>query len=238
MEILTPGCGSKTLDAIAKRVHWKLVILFKEQCSASMSPRNQPGGFGPWVACNQWHQFAAKRIRQIDPALLVVSQASNYRNPAGGWEKGLRRLLVQVAPPNTKKVVLGSPAISTAGGADCMSRHPNDIQACSGPPDPVIAGFNNDEQRAAIADGARYVSVIPWFCAKTCSDVIGHYATYRLWATTSRWATHSFSRACWRSLSIFRRRDVGPMIDPQSEMQASGGSRRVPCISWWWGVVT
>jgi peptidoglycan/LPS O-acetylase OafA/YrhL len=172
------GMWFQALDAIAKRVHWKLVILFKEQCSASMSPRNQPGGFGPWVACNQWHQFAAKRIRQIDPALLVVSQASNYRNPKGGWEKGLRRLLVQVAPPNTKKVVLGSPAISTAGGADCMSRHANDIQACSGPPDPVITGFNNEEQRAAISDGARYVSVIPWFCTKTCSDVIGHYATY------------------------------------------------------------
>ena len=175
------GMWFQALNAIAIRARWRLVILFKEGCAASLSPHYQPGGGGggDWVACNQWHRYVTKRIRQIDPALLIVSQASFYGSGNQRLQRGLRRLFTRAVSPRTAKVMIGNPTISVAGSApDCLTRHMDDVQACSGPPDSVRSRLNNVEQRAATAGGARYINVIPWFCTKVCSDVIGHYAVY------------------------------------------------------------
>jgi hypothetical protein len=34
------------------------------------------------------------------------------------------------------------------------------------------------ERQAAASAGDRYIDVIPWFCAKKCSPVIGRYDVY------------------------------------------------------------
>jgi hypothetical protein len=53
--------------------------------------------------------------------------------------------------------------------------HTDNVQACSGKPD---SPYNSAEKRAAASEGARYVDVTPWFCARACSPVIGDYDVY------------------------------------------------------------
>ena len=149
------------------------------------SPTPQPGtSTGDWAACDQWHRFAINRIKRIDPALLIVSQIAKYGQPHAGhytpmqWDQGLQQLLAMLRTPNTAQVVIGIPVVPQYDGLQCLSRHIDDIQACSGPPDPGYTRFNRAEQLAAEAEGARFINVVPWFCAKTCSLVIGHYDVY------------------------------------------------------------
>ena len=179
------GMWFQAIDDIAIRSRWKLVILFKEGCPASfVSVPEYADAIGDWTACDQWHTFAEDRIRQIAPAVVIVSETSKYRDPAGvryttgQWQQSVRHLFSQIARPKTVKIVIGSPDVPRAGGQRCLDQHRHDIQVCSGPPDQVYALFNNAEQSAAARTGARFIDVNPWLCTKTCSFVVGHYETY------------------------------------------------------------
>jgi hypothetical protein len=174
----------QALDAIAKRAHWKLVVLTKSACLAASLPTQAPGLRGDWVACDRWHRFAINRINQIDPELLIVSQAATYPTPDGIYYSasqlgnGLRQMLKQVTGHTTKDFVIGN--IPSSGGPSCLASHPDDVQACSSSPRSALTPANIAEKQAVAAVGGRYVDVTPWFCAKTCSAVIGDYDVYLL----------------------------------------------------------
>jgi SGNH domain (fused to AT3 domains) len=172
------GMWFRALDDIATRAHWKLVVLTKGFCPAAPLSVHPAGVVGEWVACDQWHKSALARINQIDPALLVVSQASadGHYTP-DQWRRGLEDLFTRVTAPRTVKLVLGNiPA--TSKDPDCVARHTDDVQACSRPRTSSETPYNNAERSAAAAQGARYIDVTPWFCATTCSAVIGPYNVY------------------------------------------------------------
>jgi hypothetical protein len=176
------GMWFDALDDIAARAHWKLVVLTKGACPAAPLHSHAPGEFGPWTACTQWHQFAVARIRQIDPSLLIVSQSPFDETPKGGhytpaqWKSGLRKLLALVATKKTSQVVLGD--IPASGGPDCLAKYTHDVQRCSLAPLAFLTPYNKAERRAAAVQGARYIDVMPWFCIKSCSSVIGRYSVY------------------------------------------------------------
>ncbi|HEY5025277.1 MAG TPA: acyltransferase family protein [Acidimicrobiales bacterium] len=175
------GMWFVALDDIAKQAHWRLIVLFKPACPASPLATHALGSTGPWVACEQWQRFAIARVNQIDPDLLIVSQASYYTSPKGvrytpaQWQHGLAQLLAGVTAPKTKSVVLGN--IPSSEGPDCLARHSADIRACATSPHSALTPYNDAEARAAVGR-ARYVDVTPWFCAKTCSAVVGRYDVY------------------------------------------------------------
>jgi peptidoglycan/LPS O-acetylase OafA/YrhL len=172
----------QALDDVATAAHWKLVVLAKSACPAEPVATEAPGVGGDWAACDTWHSFAIKRINEIDPNLLIVSEASNYDTPSGvfytrgQWQDGLEKLFKTVTAPKAVKLVLGN--IPSSKGADCLTAHTADVQACSSSPHSPLSPYNNAEKRAAVAEGARYIDVTPWFCAKTCSVVIGNYDVY------------------------------------------------------------
>jgi hypothetical protein len=137
------------------------------------------------VACDKWHEYAIKRINRIDPNLLIVSQASYYLMPSGvvytsgQWQRGLQDLLTRVTAPKTTKVILGNLPGAANLGPGCLSQHVDSVQICSiSPNHSRFVGDNRAEKRAAVVEGARYIDVTPWFCAKTCTSVIGHYDVY------------------------------------------------------------
>ncbi len=174
----------QALDGIAKRAHWRLVVLTKSACLAALLRTQAPGLRGDWVACDRWHRFAIGRINQIDPELLVVSQAATYATPDGIYYTpsqlgdGLRQMLKRVTGHATTKIVIGN--IPSSGGPSCLAAHRDDVQACSTSPRSVLTPANIAEKHAVAAVGGRYVDVTPWFCAKTCSAVIGNYDVYLL----------------------------------------------------------
>ena len=179
------GMWFRALDDIATRAHWRLIALLKGGCPASPLSTQPTGGGGDFVACDKWHGYAIRRINRIDPSLLIVSQASYYVMPSGArytstqWQRGMQDLLRLVTAPRTTEVVLGNLPGGANLGPACLSQHMSDVQACSiSPSRSRFVEDNRAEKRAAVSAGARYIDVTPWFCAKTCSSVIGHYDVY------------------------------------------------------------
>ena len=167
----------RALDDIAIRAHWKLIALTKASCPATAVPVRPVGVSGEWVACDEWHKFAINRINQIEPDLLVVSQAPWSRYTPAEWQNGLEKLFRRIRAPRTKKIVIGDIPV-TSVSPDCLVQHVHDVQVCSQQPSSSETPYNNAERLAAIAQRATYVDVTPWFCAKTCSAVIGNYDVY------------------------------------------------------------
>ncbi len=179
------GMWFDALDGIATRLHWRLITVFKPGCPASLVTVPPSGSkTGDWTQCDQWHRFALRRIHQIEPAVIVISQSFRFLEPNGTfyppglWQHSVSQMLVRIAGPKTVKIVLGSPVEPAKGGPDCLSRHLKSVQSCTGKRDPRSMKFNGAVRVAATTSGARYINVVPWFCNHTCSSVIGNYEVY------------------------------------------------------------
>jgi hypothetical protein len=171
----------KAIDDIATRAHWRMVILSKGSCPAALLPTHPPGVSGRWAACDQWHQFAIDRINKTKPDLLVISQEYNQAPDGVGystsqWRHGLEELFRAITAPKTEELVIGN--IPATLGPNCLLQHLDDVPACSAKPLSALTPFNRAEQAASTSAGVAYIDVTPWFCATTCSTVIGHFDVY------------------------------------------------------------
>jgi peptidoglycan/LPS O-acetylase OafA/YrhL len=178
---------AQAIDDIALRAEWKFVLLAKAGCPVDMLPYTDPVGFnspgGAWTACAQWHQFALDRINRLDPDLVIVTQATH---PAPGgqvysaaqWQGGLEDTLRLMTAPRIRKVVLGNIPYLPEAGPNCLARHLDDVQACSGPNSLSHTSQDRAERAAARATGAPYLDLSPWMCGTSCTAVIGNYEVY------------------------------------------------------------
>ena len=179
---------AQALDDVAIKARWRFVLLAKSGCPVGLVPIGNPAGYGApggeWSACDQWRRNASGRINRIDPDLMVVAQANRFAYPPRQWQLGLERALRAITSPMTTRVVLGDIPRFPQSVPDCLARHAGDVQACSIPTDSTIDNrplmvYYRTERAAAAAVGARYVSVTPWFCSRTCTPIIGHYEVYK-----------------------------------------------------------
>ncbi len=179
------GMWFRAIDDIATRAHWRLILLFKPTCLAGsllVKPPSGVGTSGDWVACDRWHRFAIRRIKQIKPDLVIVSQASSYLTPVGTsytpaqWQSGLQHTLGAITSAHTTAIVLGD--IPASRGPDCLAEHGDEVQSCSPSPFSSHTAYDRAERLAAQALSARYINVTPWFCARRCSPIIGDYNVY------------------------------------------------------------
>ncbi len=177
----------KTLNDIAMRAHWRLIIMSKGTCPIDMLHFVNPKGWGApggeWQACDEWHTFAIKHIDQIDPNLVILTQEAGLgprdADTRGTWRGGLETLISDIRAPKARIVVLGNIPLSPGGGPDCLSLHPSDIQKCAGRSSDFYTPWRNAEEAAAAARSATYIDTLPWFCSKgVCPAVIGRYDVY------------------------------------------------------------
>jgi peptidoglycan/LPS O-acetylase OafA/YrhL len=170
------------LNNIAKEAHWRLVDLGKGYCPADSLPYRNPSGWGTpggeYAACDQWHRFAIRRIAQLKPELVVVTQDVPPGPDPRQWQRGLEVTLDGLDVPKTRIVVLGNIPILPQNPPDCLSRHVSDIQACSGPVRTALTPFNQAEKAAADSAGVRYIGITSWFCSTVCTGVIGRYGVF------------------------------------------------------------
>lgn len=177
------GMWFQAINGIATSEHWRLDLLMKNGCPASVVAVATPQGTRLTV-CDQWHQYAVARIKQIDPQVLIVAQTSGYITPGAGqyttqeWQRSLQDLLTTLSTPTMRQIVIGNLPVPASEGPDCLARHKSDVQACAVPPNHTFLAFNAAEKRAADAVGAHYIDTIPWFCTKTCSPIIGNDQIY------------------------------------------------------------
>lgn len=181
------GMWFPAFDTLAKRAHWKLVLLMKAVCPAVdlhfwYWPTN-----APYPACDAWHQYATNRINKLDPSVVVLTSwwhgvgiVPNGTPPTDGqWQLGLEQALASITSPGTKKVVLGDISYLDQTGPDCLAAHKADVQACTSQVSDAVQSDHEDVlQAASQATGATYISVIPWLCSAVCTAVIGKYGVY------------------------------------------------------------
>jgi len=199
----------EAFDAIAKQAGWRLVVLGKDWCHAALVARTNPPGFGAlggrFTQCDVWHRYATQRINAMNPDLLIVTGIPRGQvYPSGKltpalWEQGLSQALTAVNAPRTRKVVLGDIPITPHINPNCLARHVDNVQACSGVPSPYYRAMDAAEQTAAAGAGARYVNVTPWFCSTTCTDIIDNIVVYKdddhITATYSRYLENVLASA-------------------------------------------
>lgn len=175
------------LNLAADAAHWRLVYLGKGDCPVSDLPYPNPAGFGSpggvFTQCNQFHNFAVSRIRALHPDLVVITEEVRTRPngveyTSGQWTAGLERTISELGVPSSDVTILGNQPTLPRSGPQCLSQHADDVQACSARLSGYVPLFNEAEEKAAAAVGARYVNVIPWFCSSTCTAVIGKYEVY------------------------------------------------------------
>jgi len=175
------------ISRIAQIAHWKLVVLTKGYCPADMLSYQSPTGWGApgseFAPCDRWHQFASKRIRQLDPDLVIISQevrgsAHNTAYSPKQWNHGLQDAMAQLGVPKSRIVVLGNIPVLPESGPQCLSRNTQNIQKCSGPTGHLQQRFVQAEATAAGQVGARYINTTSWFCSTTCTAVIGNNVVY------------------------------------------------------------
>ena len=180
-------------EAIARAERWRLVVLAKYGCPATLVTVAGNPAFGeppgPNLLCDKWHAWATSWINQHSPSLLVFSQADNYGPPVAGgspqvaftgaqWRHGLEALFDSFELPKAKMVVLGTTPQLTQAGPVCLAAHPRDVPACSSSAQAAVPALNKVDQDTALAHHVAFIDTIPWLCSRTCTAIIGRYEVY------------------------------------------------------------
>jgi hypothetical protein len=170
-------------DAIGKRLHWRIALLAKYACSApELNFGFWNGEFErPYTQCNTWHKYALARANALHARVVVVTSEFNTSRLADNkpvspaqWSQGLKRTLAAFTTPGIRKIVLGDIPYLAQDGPECLAAHEKDVQLCSrSKANAVLASHDNAERSAAAAEGAKYISVIPWFCSSVCTAIVG-----------------------------------------------------------------
>jgi len=177
-----------TIDAIARRAHWRLWYLAKSSCPVGLLPyTGHPTDYalgGEYGACDRWHRFVIARIDRIDPDLVITTDEER-QSPDNGpfysdarWRDGLEAFFRAVHAPKAQFVVIGNIPMLPQTGPDCIARHTDDVQACSATVAESSTPYHEAEADAVAAVGGRYIDPTPWLCSTVCTAVIGNFAVY------------------------------------------------------------
>jgi hypothetical protein len=189
------------LDAIGRDTHAQIVQFDKSSCP--------PQDMRIWLdrlrraytECDEFRRFVEARIQALHPDVVVLTGAEKgVRIVAGGhgtpqgvedaWATGVASTIGAVAPFTARTIVLSDSPYPLREPTDCLSGHANDVHVCDTPRSGAIDEFglpvgafddhNLREQQVVEQNGARYVSVTPWFCTDSaCPAVVGGLAVYR-----------------------------------------------------------
>ncbi len=180
------------LDPIARAAGWRLVVLSKLYCPASLVTVTNPRGWGqpglPYQLCGAWHQWVLRWLAHAKPDLLVITQRDGafYRRPTTAdirtpafttaqWQAGLTDLLRRAARSARRVTVLGDTPLLGQSPPVCLSIHASSVQACSTPASRALSPYLRSEQVAAARSNAGYVSTTPWFCSATCTPIVKQF---------------------------------------------------------------
>jgi peptidoglycan/LPS O-acetylase OafA/YrhL len=141
---------------------YRLHVLTRRQCA------NLRGYVSP--NCTKHQEWVLSQVRQIRPALVILS--SRYEGPVDvqQWQDGTRRMLETIAPYVGRSVVLAPPPES--GNLQACYTRLADLQDCTAPLSRRWQDYAAAEQRAA-QGRATFVDPRAWFCADArCPAVI------------------------------------------------------------------
>ncbi|MDG6109230.1 acyltransferase [Dactylosporangium aurantiacum] len=184
------------VDAVAKRRHWRLVVLTKSGCTPADAYTIKINARRAFTECATWREEAFAKIKELKPALVLLSTRT-YGDPpvdkAGAatvpkaeadtaWAQALMRSAKRVADLGARPVIMqDTPDPRGTSVPDCVAAHPEAVQQCAlKVATAVYATRRTANAEAAQAAGYTVIDPTDWFCTATvCPVIIGNALVYR-----------------------------------------------------------
>jgi peptidoglycan/LPS O-acetylase OafA/YrhL len=181
-----------TFLRLATVEHWRLVTLTKSACTPADVTVVNPTFGRAYTECDAWRAKAFDQIAAAHPALVVMAMSRTYAIPVGGgsatvaerpdlWDVGIAASLRRLAQSASRVVLLGDTPRSRLDPPACLSKHLDDVLACTTPSSKAIDPARTSTDRSlASAAGATFVDPTPWVCpSEPCPVVIDNYLVFR-----------------------------------------------------------
>lgn len=157
---------------IANRSGYKLISLTKSACPAVDTKRNDQGGF-KMSRCAQWRENTTKRIREIQPDVLIMSsfqyfaQPPQFKDRNAWWDDGQRRLLQAVKTASPQLIYVTDTPHPTRDIPACLTN--NSISKCN----------TSERSQNLSIQGFKVIDPNPWLCSNVCPAVKDGVVAYR-----------------------------------------------------------
>ena len=157
---------------IANRSGYKLISLTKSACPAVDTKRNDQGGF-KMSRCAQWRENTTKRIREIQPDVLIMSsfqyfaQPPQFKDRNAWWDDGQRRLLQAVKTASPQLIYVTDTPHPTRDIPACLTN--NSISKCN----------TSERSQNLSIQGFKVIDPNPWLCSDVCPAVKDGVVAYR-----------------------------------------------------------
>ena len=181
-----------TFARLATVDHWRLVTLTKSACT--------PVDVTVWLStyarayteCDAWRAKAFDKIAAAHPALVVMAMSRTASLVVGTttvtvaqrpdlWNAGITASLGRLIGSADHVVLMGDTPHSRFDSPVCLSKHLDNVLACSTPTRIALDPARTATDRAlAGAAGATFIDPTPWTCpTEPCPAVIGNYLVLR-----------------------------------------------------------
>ncbi|NDH99477.1 MAG: acyltransferase [Actinobacteria bacterium] len=157
---------------IANRSGYKLISLTKSACPAVDTKRNDQGGF-KMAKCAKWRENTTKRIREIQPDVLVMSSFQYFAQPKqftdrqAWWNEGQQKLMRAVKTASPHLIYITDTPHPTRDIPACLTNNP--ISKCN----------TSERSKDLSIPGFDVIDPNPWLCSNVCPAVKDGVVAYR-----------------------------------------------------------
>ncbi|HTQ22972.1 SGNH hydrolase domain-containing protein [Mycobacterium sp.] len=186
------------LEGVAAMHGWKLRVFSEGGCPAPDLHYLAYYTRSPFSDCDKFHEGATQAIRDLHPDVVLVTSIGGLLldgtwPTSTVWRDAWISTFQKLTQPGTRLVLLANVPSWKNNDLRCLAAHVNDVQNCSaaaadategggraGPAGDGSGAYSQaDEQSAAAAAGANYVSPQPWICSDKCEPVIADRVVYQ-----------------------------------------------------------
>jgi peptidoglycan/LPS O-acetylase OafA/YrhL len=171
------------LEGVAAKHGWRLRVFSLGGCPAPDLHFLNYATRTPYEDCDKFHDGATHAISELHPDVVIVTSIGGLlldgNWPTGPqWQDAWISTFQKITQPGTRAVLLSDVPSWKNNDTRCVAAHRDDVQKCSAAvPDATYS--HADEQLAAAAAGALYVSPQPWICTDRCEPVIADHIVYQ-----------------------------------------------------------
>ncbi|MFN8189182.1 MAG: SGNH hydrolase domain-containing protein [Nocardioidaceae bacterium] len=186
------------LDALGKKLHWKVVSWTKAACPIADVPVYNDTLGREFTECEQWRTLTAERVENLNPDKVIVSQSDAVIGDQVSdvdWADGTAQAVARLRAAGLDVEYLSdTPPLPYGAGPECVATHLDDVSACAVP----VKDTEVFKNRRARLDDALHQVGIPvvdtqdLICgSEVCPMIVENMLVYRdighITATYSEW---------------------------------------------------
>ena len=164
-----------TLDAIAVKNSWKMIVLTKSSCPAASVELPDQGAFRN-APCKQWRENSLQRIKKMQPWAVFLSNYDYYQSPTNTphpnewWLQGNVATIDRVKVATHQVVLLADTPHPSRNIPSCLTQNHSSSCGTTRPTSPLMA---------LAGKNVLFVDPTDWFCTQQCPAILGNIVVYR-----------------------------------------------------------